>query len=74
MKRDKELKLVVRVDGAKDNWTFLETFHPEVSVLDFWHAARHLEATADADFGPDRAEGIAWIENCTTSIAMIQMG
>jgi len=28
-------------DGAKDNWSFLET-HTDVSILDFWHACEYL--------------------------------
>ena len=29
------LKLSVVADGARDNWTFLESLEPEVMVLDF---------------------------------------
>ena len=34
-------------DGAKDNWTFLETF-VEVSILDFWHASEYLTLASKA--------------------------
>ena len=43
-------------------WTFLDTFCPDVMLVDFWHAAQHIKAAADAAFGPDSAEGEAWFE------------
>ena len=37
-------------DGAKDNWTFLETQVDEL-VLDFWHVSEYLHKAADAYWG-----------------------
>ena len=54
------LKLSAVADGARDNWTFLESLEPEVMVLDFFHAVQHLKVAADAAFGPDTANGTAW--------------
>lgn len=34
-------------DGAKDNWTFLDSF-VEVSILDFWHASEYLTLASKA--------------------------
>ena len=57
-----DLKLAAVADGAKDNWPFLESLCPDVSLIDFWHATQHLSAAADAAFGPDTAAGKAWFE------------
>jgi hypothetical protein len=39
-------------DGAQGNWEFFATPYPEaVWVLDFYHAATHLHAAAEAIFG-----------------------
>ena len=58
----KDLKVVAIADGARDNWAFLDTFSPDVVLLDYFHAAQHLKVAADAAFGPDSAEGEAWFE------------
>jgi hypothetical protein len=43
-------------DGAQWNWEFFATHYPEaVWVLDFYHAATHLHAAAEAIFGPGLA-------------------
>ncbi len=47
-------------DGARDNWTFLESLSPDVMPVDFWHAAQHMKAAADTAFGADTAAGTAW--------------
>jgi len=40
-------------DGARDNWSFLggETLPAGVEVLDFYHAAEHLNAALAAAYG-----------------------
>ena len=60
--RREDLKVVAIADTAKDNWTFLDTFCPDVMLIDFWHSAQHLKVAADAGFGPDDAAGTAWFE------------
>lgn len=60
--RKEDLTVVAIADGARDNWAFLDTFSPDVVLLDFFHAAQHLKVAADAAFGPDSAEGEAWFE------------
>ena len=60
--RKPDLKLAVVADGAKDNWTFLESLQPDVILVDFWHAAQHLSAAADAAFGKGTAAAKAWFE------------
>ena len=57
-----DLRLVAVADGARDNWAFLESLTPDVTLLDFWHSAQHLKAAADAAFGPDTQAGTAWFE------------
>lgn len=34
-------------DGAKDNWTFLDSF-TDISILDFWHASEYLALASKA--------------------------
>jgi len=57
-----DLKLAVVADGAKDNWTFLESLSPDVTLVDFWHSTQHIKVAADAAFGADTAAGTAWFE------------
>ena len=57
---DPNLKVVAVADGAPDNWTFLEALCPDLVLLDYWHAAQHLKAAADAAFGQATAAGTAW--------------
>lgn len=57
-----DLKLAVVADAAPDNWTFLESLSPDVTLVDFWHATQHIKAAADAAFGADTAAGTAWFE------------
>ncbi|AUX39936.1 uncharacterized protein SOCE26_013310 [Sorangium cellulosum] len=47
-----ELKLVTVADGANDNWDFLHgALPPSVEVLDFYHAAEHLNVALGAAYG-----------------------
>lgn len=48
-----ELLVAGVADGAKDNWTYLESLLPEgsVMVLDFFHAAEHLKRAMEAAYG-----------------------
>jgi len=50
-----ELRLVGLADGAKDNWTFLESTLAKVTdstcILDFFHAAEHVNAAFGAAYG-----------------------
>ncbi len=57
---DPNLKVVAVADGAPDNWTVLEALCPDRVLLDYWHAAPHLKAAADAAFGQATAAGTAW--------------
>jgi hypothetical protein len=46
------LAVVKVADGAKDNWTFLDTLVPEgQAVVDFFHAAEQLQDAFDAAYG-----------------------
>lgn len=50
-----DLRLVGLADGAKDNWSFLETtlakIPSSVCILDFFHAAEHINAAFGAAYG-----------------------
>ena len=62
LERKEDLKVVAVADAAPDNWRFLDTFCPDVMLVDFWHAVQHIKVAADAAFGPDSAQGRAWFE------------
>lgn len=52
LKRSPNLQLVKIADGAKDNWEFLSADLPSgLEVLDFFHAAEHLNAALGAYYG-----------------------
>ena len=57
-----DLKIVAVADGARDNWEFLKKLTPNVEILDYWHAAQHLQSAADAAFGADSKKGSDWFE------------
>ena len=57
-----DLKLVAVADGARDNWEFLKELSPDVEILDYWHAAQHLQSAADAAFGAETKEGADWFK------------
>lgn len=48
-------------DGAKDNWTFLESY-TDVSILDFWHASEYL-ALASKAASKSAYERKQWLED-----------
>jgi hypothetical protein len=51
------LRLVKLADGAADNWTFLAKQMPEgVEILDFFHAAEHLNGALGSVYGDGTVE------------------
>jgi len=47
-----ELAVVKLADGANDNWTYLSSILPEgIEILDFYHAAEHLNAALGSVYG-----------------------
>jgi hypothetical protein len=52
-----DLRLVKAADGANDNWTFLSNELPEGDeVVDFFHAAEHLNHAVAAAYGDGTVE------------------
>jgi hypothetical protein len=52
-----ELRIVKLADGANDNWTFLSSILPGgVEILDFFHAAEHLNAALGSVYGDGTLE------------------
>lgn len=52
-----ELRVVKLADGAADNWTFLSKQLPKgVEIIDFFHAAEHLDAALGAAYGEGSVE------------------
>jgi len=52
-----DLKVVKLADGALDNWTFLSKELPKgVEIIDFFHAAEHLDAALGAAYGEGSVE------------------
>ena len=47
-------------DGAKDNWTFLQTYTKDL-VLDFYHAREYISKAASAIFGKDKKAKATWV-------------
>ncbi|RMH21200.1 MAG: hypothetical protein D6701_02780 [Gemmatimonadetes bacterium] len=57
-----ELTVVKLADGAKDNWTYLDSVLPAgESVLDFYHAAEQLSEAFDAAYGQGSAKAGEYI-------------
>lgn len=51
-KQRPDLRLVGLADGAKDNWTYLDSLLPAAEkILDFYHSAEHLKAALDKAYG-----------------------
>jgi len=51
-----ELRIVKLADGAKDNWTYLSERLPEgEEIVDFYHAAEHLDEALSAAYGATSA-------------------
>ena len=55
----RELKIVAIADGARDNWTFLESLTPDIRWVDVWDACQSLKAAADAAYGAESARSTA---------------
>ena len=52
-----DLQLVKAADGANDNWTFLhKDLPPAPEVVDFFHAAEHLNAAVATAYGDGTVE------------------
>jgi hypothetical protein len=60
LSRSPTVAIVKVADGAKDNWTYLESLDCEGdSVVDFYHAAEHLKVALDAAYGTNSPKGDA---------------
>lgn len=57
-----ELKVVKIADGARDNWRYLRELPEGIEVLDFYHAAEHLNAALEAAYGKGSAKCKAQFE------------
>jgi hypothetical protein len=56
-----QARYVGLADGAKGNWEFLSR-HPEVQVIDFWHAAEYLSGAGEALFAGGTGAKKPWLE------------
>lgn len=55
--RRPDLRVVKLADGANDNWTYLSSILPEgIEILDFYHAAEHLNAAMASVYGDGTIE------------------
>ena len=59
-KRRPDLRVIAIADAAVDNWTWLETLDPGVSLIDAWHAFAHLKECANDAFGEGTEASDAW--------------
>ncbi|MCY4196742.1 MAG: hypothetical protein OXD33_07480 [Rhodobacteraceae bacterium] len=55
----RELKIVAIADGARDNWTFLESLTPDIRWVDIGQACPSLKAAVDAAIGAESARSTA---------------
>ncbi len=63
VKQRPDLTVVRLADGAKDNWTFLDTLPVEgPRVVDFFHAAEHLAKALNAAYGENSPQAKAQLE------------
>jgi hypothetical protein len=52
-----DLRIVKLADGANDNWTYLSSILPSgTEILDFYHAAEHLNAVLGSVYGDGTVE------------------
>jgi hypothetical protein len=52
-----DLRVVKLADGANDNWTYLSSILPGgIEILDFYHAAEHLDAALGSVYGDGTVE------------------
>jgi len=52
-----DLRVLKLADGANDNWTYLSSILPEgIEILDFYHAAEHLNAAMASVYGDGTIE------------------
>jgi hypothetical protein len=52
-----DLRVVKLADGANDNWTYLSSILPDgIEILDFYHAAEHLDAALSSVYGDGTLE------------------
>jgi hypothetical protein len=50
-------RIVKLADGANDNWTYLSSILPDgIEILDFYHAAEHLNAAVASVYGDGTVE------------------
>jgi hypothetical protein len=62
-----DLKIVKLADGANDNWTFLSSVLPDgVEVIDFYHAAEHLNDAVASVYGDGTVQARAKFESFRT--------
>lgn len=57
-----DLRVVGVADGVKDNWAFLSTLpggRGDEQIVDFWHAAQHLNEALEAVYGEASLRGQA---------------
>ncbi len=63
LKRCPDLEIIAIADGARDNWTFLESAFPEsIQVLDFYHAAEHLKKAIDVVYKDETKANLCFKE------------
>jgi len=70
--RNKAVKYIGLADGAKDNWTYLES-HTEVSILDYWHACEYLTKASKA-CSKSYYERKQWLEQARNDLLNKQGG
>jgi len=66
-KADLATEVVFVCDGARWIWRLVETYYPQaVQILDWFHAAEHLEKVAEELFASERAQ--TWLDETRTAL------
>jgi len=62
LQRRPDLRLVKIADGARDNWVFFRGLPKGSEIVDFYHAAEHLNSALVAAYGEASTKGHAQFE------------
>jgi hypothetical protein len=69
------VRIAVVADGAEWIWDVLGTHFPDgEQILDYYHCAEHVYATARAQYGDGTLEALEWAEAALTRLCLNDLG
>ncbi|MBI3049837.1 MAG: ISKra4 family transposase [Acidobacteria bacterium] len=70
-----QVRLALVADGAEWTWDVMRRHFPDgEEILDYYHCAEHVHATAHAQFGEGTLEAHEWTEAVLTRLALNELG